>query len=158
MPGWTGAQVIVQFRSGSTGSGVSHRPKVLLLTHLKDALFRYTHPVSPKLQSLSVFSIDGDVKTIPGKFVDLRAQFPGALDGFFLEIVAKREIAEHLKEGVVLAGAAHSLQIIMFSAHAHAFLTACGPFVVALFQAQENILELVHSRVDKKQSRIVLRN
>ena len=149
MPGWTDAQVIVQFRAGSTGSGVSHGPKVLLLTHPKDALFRYAHPISPKLQSLSVFSIDGDIKTLPGQFVDLRAQLPSALDGFFLEIVSKREVAEHLEEGVVPASATHRLQVIMFSAHAHAFLTAGSPFVVALFQAQESILELVHSRVDK---------
>ena len=39
------------------------------------------------------------------------------------------------------------LQVVMFATSAHAFLRGGGAGVAALFQAQEDILELVHAGV-----------
>jgi len=40
----------------------------------------------------------------------------------------------------------------------HAFLRGRRPRVVALFEAQENVLELIHPGVGKEQRRIIGRN
>ena len=49
-------------------------------------------------------------------------------------------------------------QIVVFAARAHAFLRRGGAGVVALFEAQEDVLELVHARVGEQQSWIVRRD
>ena len=49
-------------------------------------------------------------------------QVPGELDRALLEIVAEREIAEHLEEGVVARGVADIVEVVVLAAGAHAFL------------------------------------
>lgn len=41
------------------------------------------------------------------QFVDLSQQLPGPRDGLLLEVVPKRPVAQHLKEGVVVHVLAH---------------------------------------------------
>ena len=43
----------------------------------------------------------------------------------------------------------------MFSPGANAFLAGCRGFVIALFEAEENVLELIHPGVGEKQRGIV---
>ena len=47
------------------------------------------------------------------------------------------------------------LQVVVLAPGAHTLLRGCGPRVVALFGAQEDVLELVHSRVGKEQGRVI---
>ena len=49
-------------------------------------------------------------------------------------------------------------QVVVFSAGAHAFLAGGGAFVVALLEAEEDVLELVHARVGEEQRGIVVRH
>ena len=58
---------------------------------------------------------------------------------------------------MVPVGEADVFQIVMLAAGAHAFLRRRGARVIALFQAEEDVLELVHSRVGEEQRGIVLR-
>ena len=55
-------------------------------------------------------------------------------------------------------GEADVFEIVVLAAGAHAFLRSRGAGVVALFQAEEDVLELVHARVGEQQRRIVLRD
>ncbi len=55
-------------------------------------------------------------------------------------------------------GEADVFEIVVLAAGAHAFLRSRGPVVVALFQAEEDVLELVHARVGEQQRGIVLRD
>ena len=55
-------------------------------------------------------------------------------------------------------GEAHIFKIVVLAARAHAFLRSRRPRVVALFEAEENVLELVHSGVGEEQRRIVRRD
>ena len=52
--------------------------------------------------------------------------FPGKLldkaDGLPLEVVAEREVAEHLEKGVVAGGVADVFQVVVLAAGAHALL------------------------------------
>src|SRR5467141_3027098 len=49
-------------------------------------------------------------------------------------------------------------KIVVLAARANAFLRSRRPRVVALFEAEENVLELVHSGIGKKQRRVVRRD
>ncbi len=55
-------------------------------------------------------------------------------------------------------GEAHVFEIVVLAPGAHAFLRRRGPGVIAFFQAEEDILELVHARIGEQQSRVVLRD
>ena len=54
-------------------------------------------------------------------------------------------------------GESDIFQVVVFSACAHALLAGGGAFVVALLEAEEDVLELVHARVGEKQRGIVVR-
>ena len=82
-------------------------------------------------------------------------KFPGEGDGVGLKIIAEGKIAEHFEKSVVAIGEADIFQIVVFAAGAHAFLAGGGAFVFAGFEAEENILELVHAGVGEKQRGIV---
>ena len=85
-------------------------------------------------------------------------QLPGVGDGVFLEVVAEGKIAQHLEERVMAVGEADVFEIVVLAARADAFLRSRGAGVVALFQAEEDVLELVHARVGEQQRGIVLRD
>ena len=55
-------------------------------------------------------------------------------------------------------GESHIFQIIMLPARPHTFLRRSRPRIVALFQSQKDILELVHPRIGEEQRRIVRRD
>ena len=78
-------------------------------------------------------------------------------DGVGFEVVAEGEVAEHFEERVVAAGVADVFEIVVFAAGADAFLGGGGAVVVAAFEAQENLLELVHAGVGEEQRGVVAR-
>jgi hypothetical protein len=52
-------------------------------------------------------------------------------------------------------GEAHIFEVVVLAARADAFLATGGAFVIALFEAEEDVLELIHPRVGEKQRGIV---
>ena len=74
------------------------------------------------------------------------------------EIIAEGKIAEHFEERVVAAGVADVFEIVVLAAGADAFLRSGGAGVVALFQAEEDFLELVHASVGEEQSWVIGRH
>ena len=76
------------------------------------------------------------------------------MDRVALEIVAEAEVAQHLEEGVVARGVADRIQIVVLAAGAHAALRRGRARVVALFGAEEGVLELHHARVGEQQRTI----
>ncbi len=82
-------------------------------------------------------------------------QFHRVGDGLFLEIIAKGKIAEHFEKGVVAIGEADIFEVVVFAAGADAFLASGGAVVVALLEAEEDVLELVHAGIGEEQSGIV---
>ena len=87
-----------------------------------------------------------------------RHQVPREGDRFLLEIIAEREIAEHLEKSVVAIGEAHVFQVVVLAARTDAFLAGSGPAVIALFGAQKDVFELVHPGIGEKQGGIVHRD
>src|SRR4029077_4675953 len=159
------AHVIVNLAARSAGTGVAHLPEIIFRTKFEDAIVRHTLP-EPQVVSFgiardSVFAFaDGDVKflLIDGEPLPRSTQLPRVGEGVFLEVVAEGEISQHLEKRVVAIGETYVFQVVVFAACAHAFLGSRRPRVVALFEAQEYVLELVHSGVGKQQRRIVRRD
>ncbi|MNS83761.1 hypothetical protein D3C72_1175630 [compost metagenome] len=102
--------------------------------------------------------IDGDQQAAGIKAELLGQQAPGALDGVVLEVVAEREVAQHLKEGVVTRGIADVVQVVVLAAGADALLRRGGALVGRGRRAGEIVLERHHARVDEQQGRVVLRH
>src|SRR5437867_4702660 len=59
---------------------------------------------------------------------------------------------------MVAVGEANVLEIVVLAAGAHTLLRRSRPCVITLFQAEEDVLELVHPRVGKQQRGIVMGN
>ena len=78
-------------------------------------------------------------------------QLPCVGDGILFEIIAEGKIAEHLEKSVMAVGEADVFKVVVLAARADAFLATGGAFVIALFEAEENVLELVHPGVGEKQ-------
>ncbi len=93
-----------------------------------------------------------------GNLEFLGDEVPGELDGAILEVVAEREIAEHLEEGVVPRGVADIVEVVVLAAGAHAFLRRGGARIGALFEAGEDVLELHHPGIGEHQGGVVARD
>src|SRR5207244_9654350 len=85
-------------------------------------------------------------------------QLPGVSNRIFLEVIAEGEIPQHLEKRMVAVGEANVLEIVVLAAGAHTLLRRSRPCVIALFQAEEDVLELVHPRVGKQQRGIGMGN
>src|SRR4029077_9199770 len=147
------------------GTGVAHLPEIVFRAELKNPLSRHTLP-EPQVIGFgiardAVFALkDGDVKLLFINPEPLRRsdQLPRVRDGVFLEVVAERKISQHLEKCVMTIGESDVFEIVVLAARTHALLRSRRPRVVALFEAKENVLELVHSGIGKKQRRIVRRD
>jgi hypothetical protein len=59
---------------------------------------------------------------------------------------------------VMALGEADIFEVVVLAAGAHAFLRGSGLVVVALFEAEEDVLELVHPGVGEEQGGIAMRD
>ena len=81
-------------------------------------------------------------------FVDTKLfsnEFPGKGDRVFFEIIAKGEVPEHFKEGMVTRCIAHIVEIIVLPTSAYTFLRCCGALIVAGLNAGKQVLKLHHA-------------
>ena len=78
-------------------------PEVVFLAETEDPFRRDPFLFIPDLESLVIFFVNGRIQTVGGKPRDVRQEVPGPVDRFFFEVIAEREIAEHLKERTVAA-------------------------------------------------------
>ena len=120
--------------------------------------FGQARDLLPQVEGLIVVDIDGRRQLVLGQAEFLGDQVPGELDGAVLEIVAEREVAEHLEEGVVARGVADIVEVVVLAAGAHAFLRGDRALVGPLLQAGEDVLELHHAGVGEHQGRVVARH
>jgi hypothetical protein len=75
-----------------------------------------------------------------------------------LEEIAKAPVTQHFKHGMVVVVVANFLQIIVFSAHAQAFLRIDNPFIGRFGITQEVVFELIHARIGKHEGWIAFDN
>ena len=109
----------------------------------------------PDVVGLVVLGIDRDPELFGGQHEVLRQELPGEVDGVMLEVVAEREVAEHLEERVVAGGVADVVKVVVLAAGADALLGRRGAGVRALVEAEEHVLELVHAGVREEKRRVM---
>ena len=112
----------------------------------------------PVRRGFVILAEHGDAEPVGLQAEFLRDQVPGQLDRAFLEVVAEREVAQHLEEGVVACGVADVLEVVVLAAGAYALLRRGGTRIGALLEAREDVLELHHSGVGEHQRGIVARH
>jgi len=143
--------VEVDLRAGAARSRVAHRPEVVLLAETQDAVVGKAGDRPPEIERLVVVGEDGGPQPALVDAEVLGEELPRERDGVGLEVVAEREVAEHLEERVMPGGAADVLQIVVLATRAHALLARRGAHVVAPLLAQEHALELHHAGVGEEQ-------
>ena len=120
------AVVVEDFRTGPAGTGVAHLPEIVGAGDADDARLRQAGDLLPEIERLVVVDIDGCRQFVLRQAEFLGDQIPRQLDGAVLEIIAEREIAEHLEKGVMPRGVADIVEIVVLAAGAHAFLRGGG--------------------------------
>ena len=157
--------VVKDFAARAAGASVGHHPEVvalvfaaLVVADANHALGRQADDFRPDVIRLVVFVIDGGQQALGRQLVNLREQLPAPLQAFFLEIVAKAPVAQHLEKSVVARGVAHVFQVVVLAARAQAGLHAGGAVVGALVGAQKHILELHHTAVGEHERGVVGRH
>ncbi len=117
-----GAAVHVDLGAGAAGAGAAGGPEVVLHAHDLDMLGVHAL-VAPHGAGLLVIGERGHpqllgVEAVAALVLGLGQQLVGVVDGLFLEVVAEREVAEHLEERAVAGGLAHLVDV----QRAHALL------------------------------------
>ena len=151
-----GSAVVEDLRARATRPGHAHRPVVLLVAELDDALAGQAGGLHPVADGLVVAHQDGGVETRRVEPVAtvgdrLGEEVPRQLDRALLEVVTEGEVAAHLEEGAVASGLAHVLDV----GGAHALLDARSPVVGRRLLAQEVGLERHHARRHEEQVGVV---
>ena len=123
-----------------------------------DAAVGQAGDLLPQVPGFVVGVVDGDQQPVLGQADTLLDEIPGQRDGFFLEVIAEGEIAQHLEKSVVAGGIADIVEVVMLAAGADAFLHRSGAGIGALFGAGEDILELHHAGIGEQQSGVVARH
>ena len=130
----------------------------LVVADPHNALGRHTDLLGPDIVSLVIGGIDSHQQLFLWQLQNRGQKTPGKGDGFTLEVIAKAEVAQHLKKGVVTRRIADVVQIVVLAAGPHTALRRGRTAVIADITAKKHILELVHPGIGKQQSRIVVRN
>ena len=112
--------------------------------------------VETQRPDLAVPLEDGEPEPVHLELVHVEQQRPCETDRIRLEVVAEREVAEHLEERQVAASAADVLEVVVLAARPNALLRRRRPRIVAFLEPEERVLELVHAGVGEEQRRVVV--
>ncbi len=132
LAGITVAPIIMYFTAGTTGSGITHSPEIVLFPHTNNTFGGDSGYLLPELLGLIVIFVDSYPELLLGEAGPFRKEFPGILYCFPLKIVSKGEITEHLEESMVTGGSSHGIQIVVFTSCPNTFLSR-GCSAVATF-------------------------
>ena len=124
-----------------------------MIAQLFDTALRHFDVIAPNIISFRIIPVNAEPQSFAWYFKTLREQVKSPFNSFLFEIVSKGKIAQHFKKGMVIRRASNIVQI----ARPQAFLRTGGPFHI-FFDAQEIILELVHTGSREKEGRVPLRD
>ncbi len=150
--------IVENFRARSAGPELPHLPEIVGACDAQNPALGQARDFLPQVERLVVVDEHRHQQSIGGQPELPGDEVPGELDGTILEIVAEREVAEHLEEGVMARGVADIVEIVVLAARAHAFLRAYRARIGALLKAGEHVLELHHAGIGEHQRRIVARH
>ena len=117
----------IDLRAAAARPRVAHLPEVVVAAELEDAVGRHAER-APDVVGLvvardAVLALeDRHDHAIRRHLPDIGQQPPGEGQRLRLEIVAEREVAEHLEEGVMAERRPDVVEVVVFPADAHHFL------------------------------------
>src|SRR5262249_49557045 len=118
--------VVENFGTGTTRTCFTHGPEIIVCGNAQNLAVGKPGNLLPEPEGVIIVDINRDQQSILGKGKILRDQGQGQFDRAFLEIVAKRKVAEHLEERVMSCGIPDIVEIVVFTASAHALLCSNG--------------------------------
>ena len=127
-------------------------PEVVL--HLDDVVLREARLGLPDLDGLRVVRVDRDPELVLRQLDDFRQELPCPGNGLALEVIAEREVAEHLEERLMARRAADVLDIT----RADAALARRHARAGRLHLAREERLQRSHAGADQEERRVILRD
>ena len=133
--GWAtsdiGAVIEEYFGTGTTGAGIAHLPEVGVVAQAHNAIHGDTDLFCPDLGGFVIVLVDGDPEFVFGQLQGLCQKVPGIANGVLLEVIAKAEVTQHFKKGVVTGGVTDIFQVVVLATGAHTALGAGGTGVAA---------------------------
>ena len=154
----SGPYVHVDFGARPARPSLPHFPEIRLFGEFGDVIMVDVGVVFPNLSRLVVVFVNRGVELVFRQAPDGGKQFPRPDNGVFLVVIAERPVAEHFEKSMVVMISADLFEVVVLSRNAHALLRICNALESVLVVAEQNGLELVHSRVGKKERGIVLGN
>ena len=153
-----GAAVDVELRAGPARAGGAGLPEVVVAPEQHDPIVGNADrtPAGDRLAvgtepELLVAAEDGDPDLVEVEPEAVGAEVEGELDGALLEVVADREVAQHLEEGQVPVGHADVLDV----GRAKGLLAGGQPLRRRLLLTSEVGLEGLHSRGREQHRRVI---
>src|SRR5262249_54964241 len=125
--------VPVNLRARPAGACLAHGPEVVRCSVPPEPSVRDSDLVPPDplgvlvRPEISLAAEDGGTEPLRRKPVDPGQELPGEADRLALEVVAEREVAEHLEEGVMARCPPDLIEVVVLSRHPQAFLRAGRP-------------------------------
>ncbi len=145
------AAVKVELGARAAGAGTD-LPKVVLLAQADDVAGVYPHFVDPDVHRLVVVLIDRDPDAVHWELQFLGDELPGPFGGLVLKVIAKGEVAQHLKVGAVAGGFAHPLDV----GGADALLAGGGAAGRGGLHTQKVLFQRCHAGVDQQEAGVIL--
>ena len=152
--GGVGSEIDVDLGAGPARARLAHRPEVLGLAEAHHPLRRQADRLAPQVVGLVVVAEHRRDEPVGVDAEVVGDEVPGVFDRLALEVVAEREVPEHLEEGVVARRTPDVLEVVVLARDAHALLRGGRGLVVAGLLAEEDALELHHARVREEQRRV----
>ncbi|MPM96504.1 hypothetical protein SDC9_143668 [bioreactor metagenome] len=149
------ADINMNFGTRPARPCIAHFPKVVFLVPVDNALFgEILQPITGGfIVAFQIFSgapfKNRCVKPGRVEFQHIHEIFPRPGNGFFLEIIAKRPVSQHLKHRMVICIVSYLFQIIVLAAHAQAFLRVRHARMFNRSITQDNIFKLIHAGIGK---------
>ena len=142
------AEVIEDF-AVRTARAFADFPEVIV--EFENPFISQADHIMPVIIGFFIVRINGDIQFVRIQFQDLGQKFPGPGNGFFLEIIAEREVAQHFKERMVTGCTAYVVDIVGADA-----LLAGRDAVRRRYELPREIrLERCHAGADEEQARVV---
>ena len=153
-----GSAIDMDFGTWTAGTGLTHFPEIILFAEPEDVCVIDIGHGLPQLFRFVIIPVNSCPESILRDSPDLGQKFPPPSKCYFLVLIAKRPVAQHFKEGVVIGISPHLLEVVMLPADADAFLRIDGAGVGSLPGCEEDILELIHAGVREEKGGVVVRN
>ncbi len=150
--------VVEDFRARPARPRVAHAPEIVGRRDANDPPVVEPRDPAPQRSRFLVLVIDRHQQPRRIEPELARDQVPRQLDRQRLEIVAEREIAEHLEERVMPRRVSDIVEVVVLAARPHHLLRRRRPRIWTALLAGEHVLELHHSGIGEQQRRIVARH